>query len=350
MVPADGALTGTRAPIRTWLIAALLLAALSGAYLGARMADIDVAGDLWSHTESISIGAARLRWGLVPVLAALTLAHYLSSSYCLRASAQGVHGRRLGLGIWEIANSQFAGAAANRLAPAGLGSAAVTCRYLTRRGLDCYEATAAVAFTGIVRGVTKLVLVVVAVATWSVTAKGGLPTVDLGRLVPRQSRILVPGAIVVGCTVIAIVVAAVCLRRRQAHVRVRGALTGIVRSFRQMFHTPRSMLESMAAATGAHVALALAFAFSVLAVPGVQTPPFGELLVVYLLGASVGAAIPTPAGVGSTEAALITVLTAVNVPVGDAAQAVLLFRFMTFWAPIPAGIVSARRLRRSGGL
>jgi hypothetical protein len=57
-------------------------------------------------------------------------------------------------------------------------------------------------------------------------------------------------------------------------------------------------------------------------------------------GQQLGGGLDTDAGVGSTEAAVITVLAAVHVP---ATEAVLLSRVMTFWAPIPAGVVSTRR-------
>ena len=57
-----------------------------------------------------------------------------------------------------------------------------------------------------------------------------------------------------------------------------------------------------------------------------------------------------PAGVGSTEAALIAALATAQIPAAQAATGVLLFRIMTFWAPVPAGIMSTRWLRRRGGL
>jgi uncharacterized membrane protein YbhN (UPF0104 family) len=349
VAPMDGSL-GARPPVRWWAAAALLGAASLGVIAGARLADLDVADDLWdragSFSYAVSQGAERVRWGFVPVLAALTALHYLASSLGVRAAADGVAGRRLG--VWDITTSQFAGAAANRLAPGGLGSAAVTCRYLTRRGLACCEATAAVAVVGIVRGITRLALVALTVAVWSGTSPAGLPTVDLARMLPSAGT-LVPVSAGAGGVVV-VLVACVSYRRRARGRRLRAAVTGVARSLRQMLRRPRCLVASLAAATGANIALALAFAVSVVAIPDAGGPSVGALLGVYVLGATVGAAIPTPAGVGSTEAALVTVLAAVHVPAAAAAQAVLLFRVMTFWAPIPAGVASTRRLRRLGGL
>ncbi|WP_372509158.1 lysylphosphatidylglycerol synthase domain-containing protein [Actinomadura madurae] len=64
------------------------------------------------------------------------------------------------------------------------------------------------------------------------------------------------------------------------------------------------------------------------------------------MGAAAGSAIPTPGGVGSTEAALVAALAALDIDTGAALHAVLLFRAITFWAPVPLGILACRTLRR----
>ena len=156
-----GGPVAARFPIRVWLLAALLLTGLAAGITGAGLADVDVAGGLWNGAGWLSEGAARIRWGLVPVIVALTALHYLTSAIGVRATASGTcdpattpaHFGQANsrLGLWEITTAQFAGAAANRLAPAGLGTAAVTCRYLTRRGLPACAATTTVAVVGLVR-------------------------------------------------------------------------------------------------------------------------------------------------------------------------------------------------------
>ncbi|MCW2947155.1 MAG: integral rane protein [Actinoallomurus sp.] len=337
-----------RLPARGWIVAALLAAALCGIIAGAGMAGIDGAGDLWARADAMSDGASRIRWGLVPVIAALTALNYLGSALGARAATEGVADRRLG--IWEVTAVQFAGAAANRLVPGGLGSAAVTYRYLTRRGLPASAATAAVAVVGLVRGVTKLALVALAISAWSGLGGTSLPTVDLARLASRHSGMLVPAGIVVTSAAAALALAALYWRRRQAHVRARAAIIGVVRSLRHTLRRPGSLLTSLAATAGATLALTLAFAVSVTAIPGAGRGHFGALLAVYLIGATAGAAVPTPAGVGPTEAALIAALTMVHVPAAQAAMGVLLFRVITFWAPIPVGVLSTRWLRGQGAL
>lgn len=360
-----------RFPVRAWFLAALLLAALLAGVTGASLADIDVGGGLWDGAGRLSDGAARIRWALVPVIVALTALHYLISALGVRATAFGASGptapasgsasgsaeasagltaAKSRIGLWETTTAQFAGAAANRLAPAGLGTAAVTCRYLTRRGLPAYAATTTVAVVGLVRGLTKLALVALVIALWSGLGSALRPAADMGRAASRHYDILVPVVIAVAVVVVAIAVTAVHRRRRHAPFRIGAALAGVGRSVRHLVRRPRCLLTLVGAATAADLALALAFAMSVMAVPGVPTGSVGSLIALYLLGATAGAAVPMPAGLGSTEAALIAALATVHIPAAQAATGVFLFRITTFWAPIPAGILSTRWLRRRGGL
>ena len=69
--------------------------------------------------------------------------------------------------------------------------------------------------------------------------------------------------------------------------------------------------------------------------------------VVYLAGAAVATAAPTPGGVGATEAALIAGYTVVGVDASTAFAAVLLFRLMTFWLPILPGWLALVWLNRT---
>jgi uncharacterized protein (TIRG00374 family) len=59
--------------------------------------------------------------------------------------------------------------------------------------------------------------------------------------------------------------------------------------------------------------------------------------VIYLAGASIASAAPTPGGVGAVEAALIGGLTAAGVPSDVAIPGVFLYRLATFWIPVLPG-------------
>jgi uncharacterized protein (TIRG00374 family) len=72
--------------------------------------------------------------------------------------------------------------------------------------------------------------------------------------------------------------------------------------------------------------------------------------VVYLAGATLGQAAPTPGGLGAVEAALSAGLTAGGLDAGIAVSAVLLFRLVTFWLPTVPGYWSFNWLTKKGAL
>jgi glycosyltransferase 2 family protein len=90
-------------------------------------------------------------------------------------------------------------------------------------------------------------------------------------------------------------------------------------------------LETCVRAVGGHVALV-------------------GVAVVYLTGSAVGSAVPTPGGLGAVEAALTGALTAAGMPGTAALTAVLLFRLLTFWLPVPFGWFSLSYLQRHDAL
>jgi glycosyltransferase 2 family protein len=67
---------------------------------------------------------------------------------------------------------------------------------------------------------------------------------------------------------------------------------------------------------------------------------------VYLGGAALAAAAPSPGGLGAIEATLIVGLTGVGMLAGPAVAAVLLYRLATYWLPVAPGWLSWRALLR----
>ena len=72
--------------------------------------------------------------------------------------------------------------------------------------------------------------------------------------------------------------------------------------------------------------------------------------VVYLAGATIGQAAPTPGGLGAVEAALSAGLTAAGLDGGIAVSAVLMYRLVTFWLPTVPGYWCFTWLTRKGAL
>lgn len=275
-----------------------------------------------------------MRWEFLPALILLCLLHYVFSAIALRGAA----GRPMPLVATTLA--QFTASAANRITPGGLGAAAVNTRYLVCRGLPLPRAAVAVAVLQVAGAPADLLLLG---AVLALGGGNGRMLDALGEHAARAAGLLPPLPLLIAGGVL--LPAALLWGRRAA----RSAAVGrAVAGFTDLCRRPRDLLVTLAASAGTTLALGVAFALSVLAVPAAAAGPADLLTLVaaYLVGAATGAAIPLPGGVGSTETALVAALAALGIEPGPALHAVLLFRAVTFWAPVPLGLLSYRTLRR----
>ncbi|GLW63327.1 membrane protein [Actinomadura rubrobrunea] len=277
-----------------------------------------------------------VRWELVPALVLLSVVHYVLAAVALRGAA----GHRLPM--VETTLAQFTAAAANRVTPGGLGAAAVNTRYLVCRGMPPGRAVVAVAALQIA-GVPADLLMLGAVLALSgggnrmADALGSHATTVVG-LLPSWPLLAAAGVLVP--------VAALWWRRAVRSAPVGRVLAGVT----DLCRRPGDLALTLAASAGTTFVLGLAFGISVLAVPGAaDTGDMTALLAAYLIGAAAGTALPSPGGMGSTEAALVAALAALGVAAAPAVQAVLLFRLITYWAPVPVGLMAFRTLRVSRG-
>ncbi|RFU36418.1 hypothetical protein DZF91_38160 [Actinomadura logoneensis] len=271
------------------------------------------------------------RWEFLFPLSVLAALHYVLAGVALRGAA----GRPLPLGRTIL--TQFTAAAANRVTPGGLGAAAVNTRYLVTRGMPVAGALVTVAVLQAAGAPADLLIM-----TAALILGGG------DRLAPHLlspfSFPLWPTVFL--CVPLALVLLPVALRwgrraiRSPAVVRALGGLSDLCRR-------PADLALTLSCSAGTTLVMAMAFALSVQAVPGTRTGGDDTLalLTAYLLGAAAGAAIPLPGSLGTTEATLLAALTALDIPTTPALQAVLLFRAVTFWAPVPVGLIAYRTLR-----
>ncbi|MFC4051717.1 YbhN family protein [Actinomadura syzygii] len=284
----------------------------------------------------------RTRWTYLPPLVLLSVLHFVLSAVALRGAA----GRPLPL--FETTLAQFTAAAANRVTPSGLGAVAVNTRYLVCRGLPLSRAALAVTLlqlTGLPADLTLMAAVF--------GASGGDDRVldALGRHVARAAGLVpaVPLLVAAGLLLPAALLYGLhALRSPTTRRAVRSAADRAAAGLAELRRRPRDVAVAFAASASTTLALGLAFALSVLAVPDTGAGP-GDvlaLLAAYLVGATAGAAVPAPGGVGSTEAALVAGLAALGVATAPALHAVLVFRAITFWAPVPIGLLTCRTLRR----
>jgi uncharacterized membrane protein YbhN (UPF0104 family) len=309
---------------RRWARAALI-AVLAGAVVAAT----GTAGQV----RACLAAPAGVHWASLLCLGVLSALHYVLAAVTLRAVAGG------GLPLGATLGVQFTAAAANRLTPGGLGAAAVNTRYLVCRGTPMARAVTTVAVMQVAGAVADLLLLLV-IVTLSAGGGGALRTLASRAGQAADALPAVP-ALALG----AVLAGATGLYGRR--VLRSGAFAHAAAGCAGLLRRPRDLALTLLASASTTLVMALALAVSTLAVPGtgVTSADLGVLVTAYLVGAAAGAALPSPGGVGGTEAALVASLAALGVAAGPALQAVLLFRAVTYWAPVPVGLLTARALR-----
>ncbi|WP_433248700.1 lysylphosphatidylglycerol synthase transmembrane domain-containing protein [Actinomadura nitritigenes] len=322
-------LPAARPPFARWTALAALLAA------GAATAPVLLRS---TPLPAALAAVGDMRWGFLPLLLVPAGLHYVFAAIALR----GASGRALPLR--ETTLAQFAAAAANRVTPGGFGAAAVNTRYLVCRGLPLSRAAAAVTAQQAARPVGGLLLMAAALAAGGGGGRMPHAIADHAARAAGRAAALVPPVPLLAVTGVLLAATAPWVLRAVRSPAVRRAAAG----FAELRRRPRDLAVTLAASAAGTLVLGAAFALSALAVPGTGagTADAAALLAAYLAGATAGAAVPVPGGIGSTEAALVAALTAGGVPPGPALHAVLVFRAVTFWAPVPVGLLACRTLHR----
>ena len=231
---------------------------------------------------------------------------------------------------------QMAAAYVALAAPAGVGPAALNARMLTRRNVPGPLALATVALIQ----VSAVVVTVTGLVTLT------LLTGSQGTLAALPSTAILIG---IGASVAVVALALLVPRvRRWAVKQVMPTLRQTWPRLAQILSRPGRLLLGL----GGNALLTIGYvgAFhSVLEAFG-QSVALVDLAIVFFLGNTVGAIIPTPGGIGAIEVALSTALAGAGVNAAVALSAVIVYRFITYWLRIPLGFVSMRYLERKGEL
>jgi uncharacterized membrane protein YbhN (UPF0104 family) len=280
------------------------------------------------HTVDLStLGSMRAGW-VALVVAAMVLS-LLGAAYNLI----GFTPTRLP--VRRTVAVQTAASFTRVLTPSGMGGNVVNAQYLRRHGTPTPLAVACVAIAQLGQFAMTIVLVaLIGLATGSGTGLGShVPVVAavLGGLV------LLAGALVV-------------VGRRVP--RVGALLDGPRASLAMLVDHARRRPLMVAIGLGGSLLLTVALVGALEA----SVHSFGgnvsllTVAVVFLTGSAVGSIVPTPGGIGAVESSLIAGLTAAGLASAIAVPAVMLFRLVTVWLPLPIGWASLRSLRRRGHL
>ncbi|RDI55217.1 lysylphosphatidylglycerol synthase domain-containing protein [Nocardia mexicana] len=265
------------------------------------------------------------QWAWLAGTFVMAVATYLTAALAL----MGASPRPLAFG--RTVNVQLASSFANRLAPFGIGSTAVNERYLERSGLSRTTAVAAIALivsSGFILHFVELIGAGLWLGQTRLLLTSALPS-GWGLLIGFVAVMTVLGA------------AVWMLFKRPDWLK---QLRGTARSIAAITRSPRQAALLFGGQLGTNLCYVAALGFSVHAFGGSPAPAL--LAAVYLGGAALGAASPTPAGLGVVEASLVAGLTVGGVPGPSAIAGVLAYRLATFWLPAAVGFFSFRYLQR----
>ena len=231
--------------------------------------------------------------------------------------------------------AQLASSFVTLVTPAAVGGAALNVRYLQRRKIPPAVAVASVGASQVVAFVLHAVLLVIFVAITGARNNSLRP--------PTWAYWVLAGLVLV-----ALIVLAVPRGRRLLRARLGPALGQVGPRLVAMVQRPSKLAEGIGGALLLSAGYILCLAASVLAVGGHIA--LTSAAVVYLTGAALGSVVPTPGGLGAVEAALAAGLTATGMAAATAVSAVLLFRLLTFWLPVPVGWGAFNYLERRGAI
>ena len=297
-----------------------LVATVAAAYL--------LAGELARVSLGNVLRAADVRWGVVAL--ALSAVTYVGAALEL----SGFVAERLNFPRTLLA--QLAGSFVTLVTPAAVGSVALNIRYLQRRKIPAPVAAASVGVSQVVAFVLHILLLVVSIAVAGAAAKHPFRP-------PTWSYFVLAGLVVLAGVVIAVPAG-----RRLLRARVQPMLGQILPRLLEVAQRPRKLAEGIGGALLLTVANILCLAACVQAFHG--SAAIAGIAVVYLTGSALGSIIPTPGGIGAVEAALTAGLVATGLHGTEAASAVLLFRLLTFWLPVPFGWAALSYLERQGAI
>ena len=287
-----------------------------------------LAGELARASLGSTLRQANWHWGIVAL--ALSASTYVGATISLTGFVTGR------LSFFRTLLVQVAGSFITLVTPAAVGGAALNIRYLQRRKIPAAVAAASVGVAQVVAFVLHIVLIVVFAAVAGSSAKEHIQP-------PRWAWYVLAGLVV-----LALAVLAVPAGRRALRARVSPTLGQVLPRLLDVAQQPVKLARGIGGALLLSLSYILCLAACVAAFG--RSVPIASIAVVYLTGSAIGSILPTPGGLGGVEAALTAGLTAAGLSGAVAVSAVLLFRLLTFWLPVPFGWAAMTYLEREQAL
>jgi glycosyltransferase 2 family protein len=297
-----------------------LVASVAAVYL--------LAGELAQASLGHLLRSADWRWALVAL--ALSATTYVGATL----SISGFVAERLSFGRTLFV--QLASSFVTLVTPAAVGGAALNVRYLQRRRIPAAVAVASVGVSQVVAFVLHILLLTVFAAIAGTSTKSAIRP-------PSWAYFVVAGLVVLAGVVLVLPAG-----RRMVRARLSPTFGQVLPRLLEVAQQPRKLAEGIGGVLLLSLTYILCLSACVAAFGG--SVPIAKIGFVYLTGSAIGSIIPTPGGLGAVEAALTAGLTAAGVHGGVAVSAVLLFRLLTFWLPVPVGWAAMGYLERQHDL
>jgi uncharacterized membrane protein YbhN (UPF0104 family) len=264
-------------------------------------------------------------WWLVAAIVT-SLVSYLGASVSLQGSLEAT------IPFWPATETQLATSFTGLMAPQGVGALTTNLHFLQRQRVPQATAATAVGLNGVAGVIVHVISLVLAVLLFGHSLVSGI------RVPPRWELLAAVGAFGL--------VAGVVVWSPLGQHRLLPAVRSAARSLGATLRRPVRFAQLFGGSALITFSNALTLAF-VLDAFG-SSIPTSSVIAVYLVAAAIASIAPTPGGLGALEAALVAGLTAVGVVASAAVAGVLVFRLLTFWAPIIPGVWALRRLRNRG--
>jgi uncharacterized protein (TIRG00374 family) len=224
----------------------------------------------------------------------------------------------------------FGGSFLNRITPNNVGGMALNLRYLQTAGVDTGAAAGAVGLQ------TLAALAAIPVPVTVFFARAGRHTsVHFSIHVHQWVLVLITGALV-ACALFGFTPRG----RRFYHDKIWGFARSAGTAIAEVAKSPSHLALTAVGALGGPMVQIVALWLCTHAFGGQL--PFVQVGAVYLGSHLVASAAPVPGGLGALEAALVAGLSALGMPVGAAASAVLIYRLLTYWLTVPVGWLSLK--------
>lgn len=268
-------------------------------------------------------------WGWIPLVMVASAMTYVAASLSL----SGAISQRLPAG--PVFVSAVACSFASKLAPASLGGMALSIRFLQKQGVDRAVAVSGIGLNTLAGLVGHLGLVGVFLVWAGRDAFGSLALPD-----PKWFLL---GVGIAGALILAGL--AIPATRRLLRDRLLPVVARALDGVGDVVGRPGKVVMLMGGSALVTLAYLATLYFSTRAFGGGL--PLATVGAVFLVGAAVGQAAPTPGGLGAMEAALIGGLTAAGMDGTIAVPAVFLYRLFTFWVPILPGWLAFHWMERN---